>query len=141
MVVVVLAVTAIGGLGWYFFAPRRAIAAVEYGGVQRLAVTVHGGYSPNVLKVRQGVPVEIEFDRQETGDCSARVVFPELQVSAPLRAHQRTTVRFIPQQIGSFDFACGMNMIHGTLVITPDERHCRGPRAGPARHHVSAIRS
>ena len=61
--------------------------------------------------------MEIEFDRQETGDCSSRVVFPDLHLSAALPAHQRTTVRFTPQQAGSFLFACGMNMIHGTLVV------------------------
>ncbi|MFZ0834737.1 MAG: HAD-IC family P-type ATPase, partial [Mycobacterium sp.] len=83
-------------------------------------VVVRGGYSPNVVQVRRGVPVEIEFDRQESGDCSSRVVFPELQLSATLPAHQRTTVRFTPWRAGSFGFACGMNMIRGTLVVAPD---------------------
>ena len=90
------------------------------GGVQRVQVTIRGGYTPSVIQVRQGIPVEIEFDRQETGDCSSRVVFPDLHLSAALPAHQRTTVRFTPQQAGSFLFACGMNMIHGTLVVTPN---------------------
>ena len=114
------ATLAIAGLAWYFFAPRRAHAAAVSDGVQRIQVTVRGGYSPNVVEVRQGIPVEIEFDRQETGDCSSRVVFPDLHLSAALPAHQRTTVRFTPQQAGSFGFACGMNMIHGTLVVTPN---------------------
>ena len=119
-IVVVVAVLAIAGLAWYFFAPRRARAAAVSGGVQRVQVTIRGGYSPSVIQVRQGIPVEIEFDRQETGDCSSRVVFPDLHLSAALPAHQRTTVRFTPQQAGSFLFACGMNMIHGTLVVTPN---------------------
>ncbi|HEY9263093.1 heavy metal translocating P-type ATPase (plasmid) [Mycolicibacterium vanbaalenii] len=120
VVVVMVAVVAIGGLGWYFFAPRRARTAEVSGGVQRVQVTVRGGYSPNVVQVSQGVPVEIDFDRQESGDCTSRVVFPDLQLSAVLPAHQHTTVRFTPQRAGSFGFACGMNMIHGTLVVTPN---------------------
>ncbi|GAA4488528.1 hypothetical protein GCM10023094_48540 [Rhodococcus olei] len=120
LVVVVAAVAAIAALGWYFFAPRRAGTAAVRGGVQRVQVTVRGGYSPSVVQVRQGIPVEIEFDRQESGDCTSRVVFPDLQVSAALPAHQHTTVRFTPLHAGSFGFACGMNMIHGTLVVTPD---------------------
>ena len=120
VVVLVGAALAIAGLAWYFFAPRRAHAAAVSDGVQRIQVTIHGGYSPNLLEVRQGIPVEIEFDRQETGDCSSRVVFPDLHLSAALPAHQRTTVRFTPQQAGSFGFACGMNMISGTLVVTPN---------------------
>jgi Cu+-exporting ATPase len=120
VVVLVGAALAIIGLAWYFFAPRSAHAAAVSGGVQRVQVTIRGGYSPSVVEVRQGIPVEIEFDRQETGDCSSRVVFPDLHLSAALPAHQRTTVRFIPQQAGSFGFACSMNMIHGTLVVTPN---------------------
>jgi len=120
VVVVAVSVLTIAGLGWYFFAPRRASTAQVSGGVQHLRVTVKGGYSPHILQVRQGVPVEIDFDRQESGDCSSRVVFPDLQVSAVLPAHQNTTVRFTPQRAGSYGFACGMNMIHGTLVVSSD---------------------
>ncbi len=111
----------------YFFAPRRARAAAVSGGIQRVQVTIRGGYSPGVIHVRQGIPVEIEFDRQETGDCTSRVVFADLHLSAALPAHQRTSVSFTPPQAGSFGFACGMNMIHGTWSSTPDGQ------AGPPR--------
>jgi Cu+-exporting ATPase len=119
IVVVLAAVAALAGLGWFFFGPRKATAAVLAGGVQRLEVTVKGGYRPEVIRVRQGVPVELTFDRQESGDCTSRVVFPDLRVSAALPAWQRTTVRLDPREAGEFGFACGMNMIHGTLIVEP----------------------
>ncbi|MGW0137487.1 heavy metal translocating P-type ATPase [Streptomyces calvus] len=122
VVVVILAAVLIGGLGWFFFGPRKARTAQLEGGVQRVEVTVRGGYSPNVIKVRQGMPVELVFDRQESGECTNRVVFPDLRVSAGLPAHARTTVRVSPEQAGSFGFACGMNMIHGTLLVEPADR-------------------
>jgi P-type Cu+ transporter len=119
-IIVVLAVlAALAGLAWFFFGPRRAGAAELSGGMQRAAVTVRGGYRPEVLRVRQGVPVELVFDRQESGDCTSRVVFPDFQVSAALPANHRTTVRLDPAEAGEFGFACGMNMIHGTLVVEP----------------------
>jgi P-type Cu+ transporter len=119
IIVILAAVAALAGLGWFFFGPRKATAAVLAGGVQRLEVTVKGGYRPDVIRVRQGVPVELTFDRQESGDCTSRVVFPDFQVSAALPAGQRTTVRLEPGAAGEFGFACGMNMIHGTLVVEP----------------------
>src|SRR5689334_1135445 len=119
ILVVVAAVAALAGLGWFFFRPRQATAAMLTGGVQRLDVTVKGGYRPEVIRVRQGVPVELTFDRQESGDCTSRVVFPDFRASATLPAHQRTTVRLDPGQPGEFGFACGMNMIHGTLIVEP----------------------
>lgn len=121
IVVVVLAVTAIAVLGWFFFGPRRASTARLANGVQRAQVTVRGGYRPDIIRVRQGVPVEVVFDRRESGDCTARVVFPELRVSAALPAHERTTIRLMPDEPGSFGFACGMNMVHGTLLVEPSD--------------------
>lgn len=119
VVVVLAAAAALAGLGWFFSGPRKATAAVLAGGVQRLEVTVKGGYRPEVIRVRQGVPVELTFDRQETGDCTSRVVFPDFLASATLPAWQRTTVRLDPAEAGEFGFACGMNMIHGTLIVEP----------------------
>ena len=86
IIVILAAAAALAGLGWLFFGPRKATAAVLAGGVQRLEVTVKGGYSPEVIRVRQGVPVELTFDRQESGDCTSRVVFPDFQMSAALPA-------------------------------------------------------
>ncbi len=139
IVVALAAVAAVAGLGWFFFGPRRAATAQLSGGVRRVEVKVAGGYSPDVIRVRQGVPLEIVFDRQEIGDCTSRVVFPDLAVTAALPAFTRTTVRLHPSRTGAFGFACGMNMIHGTLVVEPadtppaEATHERGPVAPAAQ--------
>jgi Cu+-exporting ATPase len=119
VVVIVAAVVGLAGLGWFFFGPRKARSAELAGGVQRVQVTVKGGYSPEVIRLRQGVPAELVFDRQESGDCTSRVVFPDFRLNAALPAYERTTVRLAPARAGTFGFACGMNMIHGSLVVEP----------------------
>jgi Cu+-exporting ATPase len=120
IVVVIASAAAMAGLGWFFFAPRRARTAELAGGVQRITVAVRGGYSPDVIRAQQGVPLELVFDRQESGDCTSRVVFPDLAVSASLPAYEQTTVRLARPAAGTFGFACGMNMVHGTLIVDPD---------------------
>ena len=130
VVVNVSAAVLVAGLGWFFFGPRRARTARLEGGVQRVEVTVRGGYSPDVIKVRRGVPVELVFDRQESGECTSRVVFPDLRVSAGLPAYARTTVRLSPGDAGSIGFACGMNMIHGTLLVEPASGSDDAPDGG-----------
>ena len=117
--VLLVSAAVLAGSGWFFFGPRRARTAELGDGVQRVEVTVRGGYRPDVIRVRQGVPLEVVFDRQETGDCTSRVVFADLGVNAALPAYQRTTVRMTPARAGEFGFACGMNMIHGRLVVEP----------------------
>ena len=109
----------IGGLAWYFFGPKRATTADLRDGVQEVTVTVKGGYSPDVIRVTQGVPVRITFDRQESGDCTSKVVFPDFQLSKNLPAFGAATVELTPTEIGEFGFACGMNMVHGRLQVEP----------------------
>jgi Cu+-exporting ATPase len=57
-----------------------------------------------------------------------------LGVSAGLPAYTKTTMRLRPDRAGTFGFACGMNMIHGTLIVDPaDETTRYGGGAKPAR--------
>jgi Cu+-exporting ATPase len=129
--VVVAAVALSGALGWFFFGPRRARAAELVGDVQQVKVTVRGGYSPDLVRVRQGVPLRIVFDRQESGDCTSRVVFPDFAVNRPLPAFAQTSVQFLPDRAGEFGFACGMNMVHGTLVVEPAQPAASAPPVTP----------
>ena len=108
-----------GFLWWFFFGPKQARRAQLQGGVQEVTVVVKGGYSPDLIRVTEGVPLRLTFDRQEAGDCTSRVVFPDFGTSKTLPAFGTTTLEFVPNQSGEFDFACGMNMIHGRLVVEP----------------------
>ena len=119
IVITTAGVTAIGALALFFFGPKTASRARVDGGVQEVEITVKGGYSPSLIHVKEGMPVRFVFDRQETGECSSRVVFPDFAVSKSLPAFSRTSVEFVPTKIGTFGFACGMNMLHGTLVVEP----------------------
>ena len=119
LVVVVAALALIGALAWFFFGPRKARAAELVGDLQQVRVTVRGGYSPDLVRVRQGVPLRILFDRQESGECTSRVVFPDFAINRVLPAFGQTSVELVPDCSGEFGFACGMNMVHGTLVVEP----------------------
>jgi P-type Cu+ transporter len=104
-------------LGWFFFGPKQARRAEVRGNVQEVQIDVKGGYSPNLIRVHQGVPLRLVFDRHENSECSSRVVFPDFGVSKSLAAFGRTPVELMPAQAGEFGFACGMNMLHGTVVV------------------------
>ena len=110
-----------GLLGWYFFGPKRSHRAALEDGVQVLRVVVKGGYQPEVLEASAGIPVRILFDRQETGDCSSRVVIADYRINQPLPAFATTAVEFTPTASGVVDFACGMNMIHGRIHVRADD--------------------
>jgi Cu+-exporting ATPase len=119
LLVLAAGAVAIGLLAWFFFGPKRSTAADVEDGVQRITVAVKGGYSPDVIRVEAGTPVRLTFDRQESGDCTSRVVFPDLQLSQALPAFKQTAVEFTPTEPGELAFACGMNMVHGRLIVEP----------------------
>ncbi len=79
-------------------------------------VTVRGGYHPDRVRVREGRSVVLVFDHQESGDCTAKVVFADLSVSADRPDLAEATLRLPPLAPGEYGFACGMDMIHGVLV-------------------------
>ncbi|WP_240641644.1 heavy metal translocating P-type ATPase [Nocardioides ferulae] len=104
-------------LGWYFFGAKSSRRADLADGVQVATVTVKGGYSPSLVEVQAGMPVRLLFDRQESGDCSSRVVFPDFRINQTLPAYATTSVEFTPTEPGDYEFACGMNMLHGRLRV------------------------
>ncbi|HVX23349.1 MAG TPA: heavy metal translocating P-type ATPase [Acidimicrobiales bacterium] len=115
--VIVADVAVAGILGWWFFGPKKTVEATVAAGVQEVRVTVRGGYSPNRIRVRAGLPVRLVFDRQESGDCTSKVVFPDFGASAELPAFGQSALELTPQKAGEYGFSCGMNMIHGMLVV------------------------
>lgn len=111
-----------GWILWYFFRARTpgavAVAMPGDGGVQEAVITVKGGYDPGEVRVQAGRPVRLIFDRQETNPCSDELVIPEFRIHRTLPPHQRTAVEFTPDAPGTFDFKCGMGMLHGKLIVT-----------------------
>jgi plastocyanin domain-containing protein len=105
---------------WYFFGEReRTVAREGTGGVQEVKITVKGGYSPDLIVVKQGRPVRLDFYRDETASCSEEVIFGDFGIARPLPAFETTTIEFTPDKAGEFTFTCGMNMLRGKLVVEP----------------------
>ena len=120
ILVLIGGVAAIVAVLWYFFGERQAVAAqVTDGGVQEVKITVKGGYSPDVVVVKQGRPVRLDFYRDETASCSEQVVFRDFGIARDLPAFMTTPVEFTPDKSGEFTFTCGMNMLRGKLVVQP----------------------
>ena len=120
ILVVAAGVLAIAGVLWYFFGERTAVAAREGArGVQEVKITVKGGYTPDVVVVKQGRPVRLDFYRDETASCSEQVVFGDFGIARDLPAFTTTPVEFTPGKSGEFTWTCGMNMLRGKLVVEP----------------------
>ncbi len=118
IVVGVLGLALVAGELWYFLGPRRSDshASVVDDGVQEVQVLVKGGYHPDVIPVEAGRPVRLVFYRDETADCSAQVVFEELDIDRDLPSFEKTAIEFTPYDPGDYHFRCGMSVIRGRVV-------------------------
>ncbi len=110
---------AIAWVNWYFFlAPRATVAAhVKPNGTQEVLITVEGGYAPNLVRVKQGAPVRLVFDRKEKSPCSDELVISEFGVRRFLKPFEKTVVELNPTKPGSFEFTCGMSMLRGRIEV------------------------
>ncbi|MDR3685386.1 MAG: cupredoxin domain-containing protein [Coriobacteriia bacterium] len=84
------------------------------GGVQAINVTVTTVYAPNIIHLKVGVPAQITFSAAQ--GCTSRVQSQALGFAEDLSAGPKVVTIKNPQA-GSYDFACGMNMVHGKIVV------------------------
>ena len=106
-------------IAWFFwFAPKsQTHLATGAGGLQEVAITVKGGYTPDVIVVKAGKPVRLHFTRQESAACSEKVLFPDFNQSALLPEGQEVNIEFTPNNPGEYGFQCQMGMLRGKLIV------------------------
>jgi plastocyanin domain-containing protein len=78
---------------------------------------VKGGYSPNVVEVERGRPVQLSFYRDEENSCSEELLLPAFSIRRDLPAFKTTLVELLPEKPGRYEFTCGMGMLRGSLVV------------------------
>jgi Cu+-exporting ATPase len=115
---IVAGVLLLAGIYVFFFGKRKAVrAAAGRSGAQTVTVVVQGGYKPDLIVARRGVPLKMIFDRREESPCSDEIVVPEFGIRRALPAHAKTELTVTPERTGEFEFTCGMNMLHGKILV------------------------
>ena len=119
LIVTIFGVGLIILVNWYFlFSRRKAFQAeLKEKGIQEIKVVVKGGYDPDTIVVKKGIPVRLYFYRNETADCSDTIVFGDFKIRKALPAFETTAIEFTPEKEGEYVFTCGMGMMRGKLVV------------------------
>ncbi len=103
---------------WHFWLYRReGVRIAEVAGVQEVRIAVKGGYDPDVIVVKQGVPVRLYFSRQESALCSEMVIFDKIGQSARLPEGETVAIEFTPEAPGEIPFQCQMGMLRGKVIV------------------------
>jgi len=115
----IAALFSIGGIAftyWFFLMKKEEDAVVVNS--NSVEIIVEGGYTPNTISVPQGKTTKISFTRKDPSSCLEEVVLSDFKIKKYLPLNQKVTVEITPKEKGTFDYACGMNMFHGKIIVT-----------------------
>lgn len=108
---------------FWFFLGKKDSNAKEV--IDFIDVVVKGGYSPDVISVKKGKTVTINFIRKDENSCLEEVILSDFKIKKYLPLNKKVSVEITPQKTGKFDFSCGMGMFHGKLIVEDPEQSRR----------------
>lgn len=101
-------------LGMVIFASSSITGGATSSEIQKVTISMKDWmYSPQIIKVKAGVPVELSLDDSVSG-CFRDLVIPELGINKYM-ATSKDTIKFTPE-VGSYTFACSMFMGQGKII-------------------------
>jgi plastocyanin domain-containing protein len=122
---------------WFLLSRPRSQKAQTNQGVQEITVTVDGGYEPSRVVVNAGQPVRLNFLRRDPSSCLEEVRLPDFHISQALPLNQLTPIEFNPDQPGTYEFTCGMNMFRGAIEVQPiDSKSVTAMISKPTRKQI-----
>ncbi|WP_052353741.1 cupredoxin domain-containing protein [Neobacillus jeddahensis] len=76
------------------------------------------GYSPNVIRVKKGIPVELDIENPlENNSCLSTFMIPDFNINNVELKVGTTKLSFTPDKTGEYIFSCGMQMFKGTIIV------------------------
>nr|WP_269153061.1 cupredoxin domain-containing protein [Limosilactobacillus balticus] len=119
IVAIIIALLSIAFIVWWFFGKHTESAGKStiVNDEQTATIVVNGGYSPSTVILKKGIPAQINFDMHDSTACLSHVVFEQLGVNKDLTKQKVTTVNIPTDKAQTFNFACGMDMFHGKVIV------------------------
>ena len=82
----------------------------------RVALTERG-YQPMSFRLKKGIRARVTFIRRTEDECGKEIVFPAFNIRRTLPLNEPVTITFTPRKAGTYSFVCGMDMLHGKLIV------------------------
>lgn len=114
-----IALILIAFIVWWFFGKHTESAGKStiVNDEQTATIVVNGGYSPSTVILKKGIPAQVNFDMHDSTACLSHVVFEQLGVNKDLTKQKITTINIPTDKAQTFNFACGMDMFHGKVIV------------------------
>ena len=98
-------------------ASASATSATTAQAASEHTIDVAGEFSPASVTIPANTAVRLHFRRSDKPTCADEIVLPELNQRKKIAANETVTFELPPQQARTLTFACGMNMMKGSVVV------------------------
>ena len=119
VITLIIGIMAIAFIAWWFLGKHDG--SVEQAKVnstnQTVNIQVKGGYSPEKVVLKKGVPATLNFKRLDSSSCLDHVIFSDLGINQELPKGQVEQVKIDTSKAGEYDWGCSMNMFHGKVIV------------------------
>src|SRR5215471_12915900 len=96
---------------------KQAPSVPPSDGRAEVSVTVDAvGYHPDKLHAKAGKPVRLLVTRTTDDGCGQQIVVPSQHMKFDLPLNQPVAIDLTMPASGEVAFACGMDMMHGSIV-------------------------
>ncbi len=121
IIIFFVSVLLIGMIIWWFLGKHQteAVSAEVVGNLQKVQIIVEGGYKPEVVRLKAGVPAELTFLRKSASSCFDEVLLPDFGKQATLPVNEPYAITIKPDKPGVFTYSCGMHMFFGKIEVRP----------------------
>lgn len=103
---------------WFWLWKPRAMQ--QTGGSAIDIVVANGIYKPDVIEVKRGATVTLNFRRDDPSPCAEQVIFHGLDISETLPIGKVKSIQLTPKESGDYRFTCQMQMYQGTLKVVDE---------------------
>lgn len=119
IIVLIIGILLIGFICYWFFIDHSkpvTIAKIKTD-KQEVNILVKGGYSPEQIELKQGVPAILNFKRTDASTCLDHVIFSDFGINKALPQNKTVVIPIDTSKTGTYEWTCGMNMFHGKVIV------------------------
>ncbi|AWN33260.1 MAG: cupredoxin domain-containing protein [Lactobacillus helsingborgensis] len=119
IITLALGLALIAFIAWWFFGKHDVAAANAQvnANQQSVDIEVKGGYSPERVVLKKGVPATLNFKRTDSSNCLDHVVFSDFGINQKLPQGKVEQIKIDTSKPGEYDWECSMNMFHGKVIV------------------------
>jgi hypothetical protein len=96
---------------------EKRLEAVEIPKGAFKIVVSKDGFTPEEVTFQKGQPLKLAFFRADGENCADEIVFKDLNIKKTLNVGEVVLIDIPTTKAGTINFACGMNMYKGKIVI------------------------